>query len=305
MSVTAQNSIDFKKTVYGLCMEELQGDYFIKVSDLLELNQTEGFWNVNEVQDVLDLTNEIRCSDDREPIVFIPSVEEKESFFLQSDDFPSGCPVTVISDEYNSENQETPSYTLSNDLLVDRFISMNEENAWNSDTWVIGQEENISEVNTTVPYNSTNNRFDGQTEKGGILQVTDLGAVEPWVSGKFEFRYAVLSASGVLIKDKTFDSIKRKKVKNQAWHDFNDFICNWNLSNIGNYMIEKWMELDGGQSASTTITQPPPAGSGGPTVTTTIPSKDRDDDLGTSIVQFSDHINTAYSISHANFKRKN
>ncbi len=70
-------------------------------------------------------------------------------------------------------------------------------------------------------------------------------------------------------------------------------------------MYENWWEEDGGQSNSTTITMPPPSGQTGPTVSTTIPSQNRDDNLGMATIPFTDLITQVYNISYANIKRRN
>ena len=69
-------------------------------------------------------------------------------------------------------------------------------------------------------------------------------------------------------------------------------------------MTEKWIERDGGKSASITISIPPPPGSSGVTTTVSFPSKERDDDMGLTTIQFTDNINQVYNISYANIKRK-
>jgi hypothetical protein len=148
-------------------------------------------------------------------------------------------------------------------------------------------------------------RFDGQIENGGIIQVTNISAIESWVANRLEFRYYVYSSNGTKVKDKSFGRWKRKHFKDLKWHDFNDFLFYWNVSNIGNWNVEGWIEEDGGQSASIQYTIPPPPGQPGVGVSVNIPSRQRDDNMGQTIIQFSDPITTVYGISYANIKRKN
>lgn len=59
-------------------------------------------------------------------------------------------------------------------------------------------------------------------------------------------------------------------------------------------MLENRWELDGGQSGSTTITLP--GAPGYPNYSFTFPSKNMDDDLGSSALQFIDPISTIYKL---------
>jgi hypothetical protein len=147
-------------------------------------------------------------------------------------------------------------------------------------------------------------RYNGIPEYGGIIQVTDLGRIEPWVKGRLELKYFVFNQSGAKIKDREFGKTKRKKFKNSAWVDYSDFIGYWNLSNFGNWMIEAWLELDGGDDVTNISQTIPPPCTGCPSTTISIQKRDRDDEMGQSLVQFTDDYSTVYNISYANFKRK-
>lgn len=197
---------------------------------------------------------------------------------------------------------------------------VSEEEASNSDVYVFGSSERSLEAydgdgageggnddqsnndNDNGGNSSSQDRNEGHAEYGGIIQITDLNEVEHWTAGKFEMRIIVISAGGTTIKDKEFDQRARRNYTNNRWADKNEFLCNWNTSNIGQFVVEKWVEVDGGASSQVTVTIPP--SNGNPATTVTLPSEDRDDDLGQSIVQFSDDLGQVYGISHMNFKRK-
>ena len=86
--------------------------------------------------------------------------------------------------------------------------------------------------------------------------------------------------------------------------DFDDFIANWNINNIGNWMIEAWIEVDNGTETVTTSQTLPAPCTGCPSTTISYTRQKRDDEMGQSIIQFSDDYDTVYGITAANIKRK-
>ncbi|MES2804101.1 MAG: hypothetical protein V4652_00935 [Bacteroidota bacterium] len=184
-------------------------------------------------------------------------------------------------------------------------------NARENDVWVIGIDETGVNMSSTGDdlltaqtfVGSPPSRFDGQPEYGGIIQVTDLNEIEPWIAGKLEFRIIIFDSKGVKVKDKEFDKRKRSHFRDNKWYDYRFFVADWNISTFGNWMTEKWMEIDGGNSNAITYSIPP-AIPGGVSVNVTVPSKDRDDDLGLTILQFTEPISQVYNLSHINIKRK-
>jgi hypothetical protein len=70
-------------------------------------------------------------------------------------------------------------------------------------------------------------------------------------------------------------------------------------------MIEAWIEEDGGaqtQTLSQTFAAPC---TGCPSTTVSYTKQKNDDNMGQTMVQFSDLITQQYNISNANLKRKN
>jgi hypothetical protein len=324
--VTAKYSADFKEWLYTSCYAERHGDYYVRVKELLDEHVERGyqFWTNEEIDDIQEILNNIREidinseeNDFTPPIVFIPFVEDINMDSLLAE-LPAATPGAVISMEYNDATATCPGYTLNdNDELHHLASDINETYAWSHDLWVFGQEEVLDDniggrVVNTFPStgHSHTNRVDGRAENGGIIQVTDLGAIEKWTAGKFEFRYFIYSASGVKIKDKNFPQRKRKNFRNDAWYDFQDFIANWNIANIGNFMVEGWIERDGGFQSNTVSISIPSGCQGCPSMTVSVTKQKADDDLGQSIVQFTDPVQptdpttTVYGISYSNFKRK-
>jgi hypothetical protein len=257
-----------------------------------------------------------------EPILFYPKAEtyERNSRKIlksgrgSSTSFSTAVPVAVIGDEYIPTPQTCPGYILNvNDQLI-YFKDITEDYAWLNDVWVVGQEEDVSPENMIAAPEDvagTQGRFEGQAEYTGYIQVTNLGEIEHWTSGKLEFNTTVFNSTGSKVwGTKRYGKWKRENFRDQKWANFgSSFIGNWNTSTYGGWMYEHWMEEDGGQSSEITVTftTPPNAQTGVPgnTVSTKIPSRQRDDDLAGSLVQFTDDINQIYNINFMNFKRKN
>jgi len=310
----------FKPLVYKECLKQKSGDYDIRISNLLKLNKKHSFWNTETTKDIENYLENLRSLTDLEPIIFIPNVENFDKLPNQnfSFDFKNsnslGETELVLKDEYDFNTRTCLGYKNSDSGLVPTQ-PIDEEYAWEKDVWVVGDSEfsaaennNLEDIGPThLSYHYPDDgvsggsggsgsstqptRTEGRAEYGGIIQITDRGAVEHWISGKFEMRYVVFSASGAKIKEKSFGKTKRKHFKNRKWVDYNDFIANWNTQNLGNYMIEAWIERDGGGTTTVSQTFPAPSDcSGCPSTTVTYNLGNRDDNLGQSIVQFTDYI---------------
>jgi len=319
---------DFRQFIFEQALKQKDGDYDIYIDDIV--NKQKNNLNLGNSVSILEqLSSKIKSEPDGlRPLVFYPkaeTLEEKIAFksFSAKNDLQE--PVVVYRGPYN-DDYSAPGFTLgtNDELVFDRMVT--EEDAWANDVYVVGPEENVpfivdncNEQQKNFPvidYNcggggsggggsSTTTRVDGRTEHGGIVQVLDMNAIEHWTAGKFEFRIIVAGLQGsisTVIRDVKYPKRARRNFRNHKWYDYGTFLFNWNTSNLGQYNIEKWMELDGGRSSSTTITAPPQ--NGAPGVSVTIPSQSRDDDLGLSIVQFTDPLTTVYGISYMNFKRK-
>lgn len=313
---TAIKNQKFKKIVYDECIKEKFGDYYVRLDDLIALNKSYTFWDNKTVQNLETLQNDIKNKTERNVIIFIPSMENIKSKVAQNDNFSISKKenstvyeniITVIGDEYIPTDQTCPGYVVSNEGNLVFYQTIDESFAWENDVWVFGQEEGDPTNDTT--YNMIESeRADGQAEFGAIIQITDFSQIEPWPGGKVEMKFFVYNAFGTIIKEKEFPKTKRKNIAAPTWKDYGEFIANWNRSNIGNWMIEGWIEQDNRGSAGNTTTIStsfPSTCTGCPTTSVGYTMKKTDYDMGRTIIQFSDPITQIYGISYANIKRKN
>lgn len=306
------NNAEFKSFILKESSKQIHGDYNVYFSTIIEKYKSKNSEFANSLS-VLR-SNMMKINDGIEPLLFYPQAETLENIAYKKRFITSnGEPVVIgIYDSDLSPSYTASGYIIQNDGTLQYHSEITEDFAWENDVWVIGFEEDTNEFSlsyTDLPsfISATVNsslRTQGQAEYAGIIQVTDLNDIEPWTGGKLEFTIVVMNANGVIIGNKKFPKRKRSNFKDEKWYDYNYFVGNWNTSTFGNWMYEKWIERDGGKSASITVSVPPSAGSGGPTITINIPSEERDDDLGLATVQFSDNIDQVYNISYANIKRR-
>lgn len=304
---------DFVQIAFNECKKQKFGDYYVRIEELFNSKEIVNVVSDKAKSSILQIVSNLKKGESRNPILFYPSVETKEkltgriNFRTVDEEEPIGVINAGGGGSYT--NDEYPGYRFNTDGTLDYAMQITEEFAWSNDVWVIGEEENCSDENMVSAINddgNPNGRIQGQSEYGGLIQVTDLGAIESWINGKLEFKMTVMNSAGTIVSGPiAFGKWKRDNFKNQKWKDFGVFIGNWNTSTFGNWMYEHWLEEDGGASSSIIITVPPPAGTSGPTVSITIPSKNQDDNLGQATIQFTDPVTTVYSISYANIKRRN
>ncbi|TDE54843.1 hypothetical protein [Flavobacterium sp. GT3P67] len=304
----------FKEFVLKECLKQEHGDYNVYLSKIIEEYEDKSAYKdfVNELKNYVEKVKMVNGG--LEPLIFYPraeTIEEKSNQKLSKVAEQLAQIISVDGDVYNPETYSAPGYVLDSNGDLAFFDNITEEYAWENDVWVIGLDEmgvNMSSAGDDLLtaqtfVSSPPSRFDGQPEYGGIIQVTDLNEIEPWIAGKLEFRIIIFDSKGVKVKDKEFDKRKRSHFRNNKWYDYGFFVADWNTSTFGNWMTEKWMEVDGGNSNAFIYTIPP-AVPGGVSVSVTVPSKDRDDDLGLTIVQFTEPISQVYNLSHINIKRK-
>lgn len=311
---------NFKKLVYDECRTQKYGDYYVRVLELLASPKAKVFISNEREVSILKTVSELKVFGVTNPIIFYPSIETKEDKEFKG----KMTPVNFVVDEVigviddgvgggggSYTNYQYPGYTFNTDGRLNYAQQITEEFAWENDVWVIGEEENCSEGNMVAApedfaINPLPERPQGVQEYGAIIQVIDIGALEPWISGKLEFKYTVFNTTGIkILGTLELGKVKRKYFKDLKWYDYNKFIGNWNTSAFGDRLFEHWLEDDGGDSNPITATLPSQTGSTGISYTVTIPAKNRDDDMGVTVIQFTDLISQVYNVSYANVKHKN
>ncbi|PKK36769.1 hypothetical protein BWI96_10385 [Siphonobacter sp. SORGH_AS_0500] len=294
----------FRQIVLEQSLKQSHGDYNVYVKDALGLYKGDA----TKIKTILGLNESIKSlNGGLEQIIFYPRAEtiEEQTSQFKATPISLSAPV-LVSKEIINKDYTSPGLRLSSARELTSNQQVTEEFAWSNDVWVVGDEENVSPQNQ-IPAEqlAKGGRYQGQPEYAGLIQVTDMGAIEPWVDGKFEFKIFIRNSSAGAVSERAFGSWARKNFQDQKWKDFGHFMGNWNTSTFGNWTYEKWIEEDGGASGSVTIALPPPSGQTGPTYSVTLPSHERDDDLGLATIQFTDSIDQVYNLSYCNIKRKN
>ena len=271
------------------------------------------------------------------PMIFYPKAETIEDNLKANKNYDVAKnlnePIAVLKGAFNND-YSAPGYKLdtSGKLVFDRMVT--EDYAWNNDVYVIGAAENV-DMNGSANItpiddewggggggsgggSSSNTRVDGRAEGGGLIQVLALNEIEHWTAGKLEFRLIVSglrNSGGTITNDLKFPKIARKHFKDKKWYDYGVFLSNWNLTNLADYSIEKWMERDNGLYESSIeisipgtsfkpATSTTPAQPALPGTKISLKYRKGDEDLGTSLIQFSDNISQVYNLGQANIKRK-
>ncbi len=302
---------NFRIFIRDACIKQEHGDYNIYLQEIIDHYKPDSKYK-SFIESFQPIVNQIRnLSKGVEPLLFYPKAETYESLAKQNQRVQQLAPDVPVGVYQNTPNPDYsyPGYKLNSNGSPYFYLDVTEDYAWENDVWVFGIEENVSTANSVVSPEDTVNtggpaRVDGQAEYGGIIQITNLGAVEPWTQGKLELKIFVRTSTGSDLSIRAFGKWRRKHFRNEAWKDFNHFIANWSISNIGNYTYEKWIEEDGGNPTTYTWNFPPPPG-GGASLSTTYQAKNEDDDLGAALIQFSDPTSTIYNITNANIKRRN
>lgn len=310
--LTMSKNMDFHRYVLNECLKQKHGEYNVYLADIVNNYKANADFK-GSIEKIESLIPKIKVlSYGREPLIYYPkaeTIEDQNKVNTRTEPGNSTTfeePVGVFQEVYNTDYSSPGFYVESSTGQLTFFQNITEDYAWENDVWVIGEEENVSSGNMIPAVEDltlNGGRVNGEAEKGGILQVTNLNALEHWTAGKFEFKYFVHNAFGTEIKKRAFGKTKRKYFRDKKWYDYNDFIANWNTANIGNWMIESWIEEDYGEPLNVSNTFPAPC-TGCPTTTISYSIKEHDEEMDRSMVQFTDSKSQVYNISYANFKRK-
>lgn len=336
---------EFRSFIYQNAknMSDSGDDYLITLKDISKNYKYKGDNFSKSVETISSLNSKIEVSTNVESMVFFPKAETLEDNVKSNKGYNVAKnlnqPLAVLKGAYNND-YSAPGYRLDNsgELVYDRMVT--EAYAWNNDVYVIGARENtgllIAPCGATqkgdcysggLPgdgsgggsggSSSANDRVDLRQELGGEIRVPgNLNEIEHWFSGKLEFRMVVAGLEGsaaTVIRDLAFGKVKRNKFNDHKWYNYDVFLFNWNVANLGDFNIEKWIEVDGGPTGEISISLPAraskPATSTTPAVdafpggTAKVTFKKDDDDLGTSLIQFQDDIDQVYPLGKIEIRR--
>lgn len=312
---------EFKESIFNETVKQKSGDYDVELSSMsTSLKSQTGL--TESLTQISSLSKEFEnLSGGIKLILYYPRAGTFEKKGITNPDFntkSSDSPEIVIMNTYN-EDYSSPAYQLNEKEELVFTQNVTEDYANNNNVYVIGSESITT--NIIAPsldpgdtygddggggggYTNYIYRTNGRSEHGGKIQLTDMNAIEHWTAGKFEFRIVVVSSRGDIVRDQSFEKTARDKFENRKWYDYNEFLFNWNQSNIGPFTIEKWVERDYFLGLDTEVSIFIPSYEGGPTGTVKIKINDIDEDLGQTIIQFSDRVGQVYGISHMNIQRQ-
>ncbi|WP_090156396.1 hypothetical protein [Dyadobacter soli] len=307
----------FRQFVLEECLKQKHGDYNVYIIDIISNYKDQEKYKAS-MQRLQTLVKQIKpLVHNNEPLIFYPRAETIEENMVENptarvSDVVTSEPLAVLQADAITAGADAGGRTSSGYLPDTPPLALNgymvqsphsgvwffvqkvdEDYAWENDVFVIGTDENVEQYGA---------RTNGGAEYAGIIQVTDLNAIEHWTSGKLEFKVIIRNASNVEISNRDFGKLKRKNFRNQVWHEIGHSAGNWNTSNWGNYTIENWWERDGGGTSSTTVSVP--SSNGLPAISYTVNHGADDNNFGLSMVQFTDPATQVYQISFMNFKRR-
>lgn len=87
-------------------------------------------------------------------------------------------------------------------------------------------------------------RISGGRESIVSLKIPNPQQYEHWTQGRLELRVIIVGKGGAEIKNFPFQKINRKKLRT-GYTDEHLFVTTWDRAIWGDYMIYKWLELDG------------------------------------------------------------
>lgn len=314
----AQRS-DFKESIFTETVKQESGDYDIELSSL-DINLKSHTQLSESLSQISSLSKQFEnLSGGVKLILYYPRASTFEKQGLNPDfetKSQSDSPEIVIMNNYN-EDYSSPAYQLDEKEELVFTQNVTEDYAANNNVYIIGSEAIATNDNELMlpddPYSGGGGgsytptytyRTEGRAEYGGKIQVTDMNAIEHWTAGKLELRVIVVSASGLIVKDKEFDQRARSNFSDKKWYDFNEFYYNWYQNNIGSFTVEKWIEMDSGGDPTETTINIPAAYEGGPTFSVKVSSSDNDEEMGQTIIQYNDRVGQSYGISHMNIQRQ-
>lgn len=222
--IAAQDST-FRALILNECLGQKYGDYYVRLIDIAE--RLEGLSHFDDLRNrLIEFDSHVlSITQNRHPILFYPRAETIEAMVNNGvDTFRLEHSIGVYQDVYH-ENYSSPGYILDESSKLVFYENISEAFAWQHAIWVFGEEED-SELSDGLPESTahtesiTGNRTSGRPEFGGLIQVTNLNAIEHWSLGKPQFEINVFNGSGGQISHRNFGKRARQDFQNQTWCDF-------------------------------------------------------------------------------------
>lgn len=343
LSSIAKTNDKFKKAIESECLKQKNGDYEVKISDLLVNVKQQNLAATNQITALESIAKDMMAAKPgKQPVVFIPSVETfdpailtgksgNESQFEGVTARNENQVIFVFRDEPGKDKELFPGYVYDSSGNKKFYGMISEDFAWNNNVWVVGYEEfaENERVTSSMPFKqveaagpttkATSNasvsnvcgRANGRAEYGGRIKAINISEMEPWTWGKLEMKYFVSTITGTLVKERAFYQTKRDDLEGK-YHDYWDFIGPWDVNYWGQVTYERWIEEDSSTS-TVTISTPVTPVPGGPTYTISATIRNEDDNLGLAGVYFTDPYYNApipcqsgseYYISFMAFQRR-
>jgi hypothetical protein len=217
----------FIKFILNECLKQKHGDYNVYIRDIISAYKGLDKYK-SSMANLEMLIGQIKpLVGGNEPLIFYPRAETIED---QLQAHPEARTSEVLTESPIGVIQPPPTVWNPPLSLNGYRINLNgawvyaqnvdEEFAGENDVFVFGSDENVELYDSGA-------RVDGGAEFTGLIQVTDLNAIEHWTSGKLEFKVVVISASGTEVSVRKFEKTKRKYFRDKVWHDFNHSLGNW------------------------------------------------------------------------------
>lgn len=135
-------------------------------------------------------------------------------------------------------------------------------------------------------------RTNGGNERIKQIGTDNIGEVESWISGpRCELKCITISSKTKSIISEDYFYPKRSDINNK-FYTVNHKILNWDKNVYGDFITMQWIEEDGGNKTTLSISYPNQLG-GNSTLSTTI--EDKDDNLGLKSISFDDNVGIEYN----------
>lgn len=255
-------SLEFRRMLKSLAMEQFDGDYDILLSSIFDIQEF-----ASEVHFAYASKNNISLIEAESHLNLLiaqyPLLNVSVPIFCETWDVTEFVPPVAPIPQGIEEDNAIPILGYYSDGRVDTFSVL-----FPPDHTVIaiGLNERGGRPITDTGIEEENSvtrgaRVDGASLGLWQINIPNLNQIEPWVNGKPEFRLRLFgSSAGSQVWDSGEPAGKFKPTRSlvddpATWYVMDiGILPSWTFSNQGNTMTMHWIEEDGGNSI-TTISQ--------------------------------------------------